>query len=675
MRPAHLLLILLSLLPARLLGAASATTLDVPFLPQTEALCGGAAAAMVFRYWGDRHADVQQFASLVDLARGGIEAARLIDAIRDRGWSVERVGGTLRDIESHVARREPPILLLEDRPARRRRPARYHFVVVVGIDGDDVVVHDPTWGPQRRIRADLLTAAWERAAKWAIAVRPNGVVPATSGIRAVVPPTPAASACDRVVEAAIAEIRARGFEHADRLLAEATARCPGSSRPSSELAAVRFSQRRYEAAADLAQHAIALDRGDRYAWDVLGSVRFVLDDTDGALHAWNAIDRPLLDSVRLEGVTRTRYARLASLLPLVPNTTLTANDWRLADRRAHELPSVSRAALRLEPGEDGWTTAVVSVLEKRAFPSSAGEWAGVASRAAINRETGVDLHGWSGQGEVWSAGWRWWPNRPKVSLALALPATGWLRGVWTVDGFWTAQHTSTGPAEGDPVREVQRHGGIRLSDWATAVLRYELAGSFDSWGSHRRVAGLGGRLEHRVLDDRARLAAGGHTWWPVGTGDAFRQADVRIGWRSSAQARGFVTVAAGGATVVSRAAPHLLWPGAGDVFPTSAPLRAHPLTSSGVIDGPAFGRRLAHASVEQRYWFAGPALAPVGVAAFLDVARAWRRPDGADRGPLDVDLGAGVRLRLPGVDAALRVDVGRGLRDGRTVVTAGWQAW
>ena len=28
--------------------------LDVPFISQTELLCGGAAAAMVLRYWGER---------------------------------------------------------------------------------------------------------------------------------------------------------------------------------------------------------------------------------------------------------------------------------------------------------------------------------------------------------------------------------------------------------------------------------------------------------------------------------------------------------------------------------------------------------------------------------------------------------------------------------------------
>ena len=52
------------------------TTVEVPYLSQTDLLCGGAAAAMVFRYWGDFHADVQQFASLVDVRAGGSPATR-----------------------------------------------------------------------------------------------------------------------------------------------------------------------------------------------------------------------------------------------------------------------------------------------------------------------------------------------------------------------------------------------------------------------------------------------------------------------------------------------------------------------------------------------------------------------------------------------------------------------
>ena len=41
-----------------------------------------------------------------------------------------------------------------------------------------------------------------------------------------------------------------------------------------------------------------------------------------------------------------------------------------------------------------------------------------------------------------------------------------------------------------------------------------------------------------------------------------------------------------------------------------------------------------------------------------------------------IDLGAGVRLTVPGAPGTLRVDVARGLRDGHMAVSAGWQpAW
>jgi hypothetical protein len=38
----------------------------------------------------------------------------------------------------------------------------------------------------------------------------------------------------------------------------------------------------------------------------------------------------------------------------------------------------------------------------------------------------------------------------------------------------------------------------------------------------------------------------------------------------------------------------------------------------------------------------------------------------------NVDLGAGVRIRVPGWQSTLRVDVAHGLRDGRHALTFGW---
>src|SRR5712691_3958928 len=92
--------------------------IDVPYLPQTDALCGGAAAAMVFRYWGDAHADVQEFASLVDRRAGGIATDVLADAVAKRGWRVGRIEGSIVALAAHVRDGQPVIVLVPDRGNR-----------------------------------------------------------------------------------------------------------------------------------------------------------------------------------------------------------------------------------------------------------------------------------------------------------------------------------------------------------------------------------------------------------------------------------------------------------------------------------------------------------------------------------------------------------------------------
>ena len=47
-----------------------------------------------------------------------------------------------------------------------------HDVVVVGAGTDDVVLHDPTWGPARRVALDRLLPAWKAAGFWALLVLP-----------------------------------------------------------------------------------------------------------------------------------------------------------------------------------------------------------------------------------------------------------------------------------------------------------------------------------------------------------------------------------------------------------------------------------------------------------------------------------------------------------------------
>ena len=101
-------------------------------------------------------------------------------------------------------------------------------------------------------------------------------------------------------------------------------------------------------------------------------------------------------------------------------------------------------------------------------------------------------------------------------------------------------------------------------------------------------------------------------------------------------------------------------------------LRAHPLLVDGVISGPMFGERLAYANAEAQHWFEKPLLVRIGVAAFTDVARVWR-PLSSTGDPFQVDVGLGLRLRVPGRQGILRVDYGRGIRDGADALTFGWQ--
>ena len=134
---------------AAALSLAAVLAIDVPYLPQTDALCGGAAAAMVLRYWGEAHADAQEFAPLVDRRAGGIANSVLTAAVSTRGWRTERVDGTLAAIDARLYDRQPVIVLLPD------RGDRYHYVVLTGSREAAIIVHDPAWGPCRTIRAGL----------------------------------------------------------------------------------------------------------------------------------------------------------------------------------------------------------------------------------------------------------------------------------------------------------------------------------------------------------------------------------------------------------------------------------------------------------------------------------------------------------------------------------------
>jgi hypothetical protein len=665
--------VLLPLLAAVALSAS--LEVEVPFLPQTPDLCGGAAAAMVFRYWGDAQADVQQFAPLVDRKAGGIAQTALVAAVRARGWQAAAFSGSIDALRDHLGHRRPIIVLLHD------RGRRYHYVVVTAVDAAGVTVHDPSWGPSRRIRSNEFERRWGASSFWSLVIVPTtSDVASAFGRTSEVRLKPDATYCDNRLDDAIVEVQTRGLHDADAILGRVRTECPGSAGPLRELAGVRFAEQRWTDAAALARQALAIDPNDSYAIDVLGSTLFMLDDPAGALRAWNRIGRPRLDTVRIVGLHHMRYDAVAAAVAPPPHALLTADMFALAARRVNELPDRSSARLTLRPEADGSATLDAAIAERQMLPRGIASWTGAGVRAAVDREAGVSVPGFTGQGDVWSASWRWWEHRPRVAFGVAAPRVAGLPGVWRVDASWERETYRLEPSESPGVMvQSHTHGGLALSDWITANLRYSVGGGLDAWDTFGKAASIGGSLERRLFGDHLSLETDATAWMPLDGGRAFHAVGAHVSTTSvlpggdGARQRWAYTTRIG-VQRVSDNAPLWLWPGAGDGHARAPLLRAHPLLDDGIIDmtrRSAFGRTIASATLEGQRWFEGPALVRLGVAAFADMAIAKRAA--STRGAAsNVDVGAGVRVRLPGSERVIRVDLAHGLSDHANALTIGW---
>ena len=192
----------------------------------------------------------------------------------------------------------PVVVLLAD-----RGPVN-HYLVVTAVDTDAVIVHDPTWGPGRRIAFADFMKLWRPTNFWALEILPGsrtdpaesrrtpagGAIASTDSDADESAPTEAGqvppTACDRLLNGAVERAR-RTPTGAYQLLDDVRARCPGDAGPLREMAGVRFAERQWRDAASLAEQATVLDPQDSYTWDLLAASRYLQDDLTGALRAWN----------------------------------------------------------------------------------------------------------------------------------------------------------------------------------------------------------------------------------------------------------------------------------------------------------------------------------------------------------------------------------------------------
>jgi hypothetical protein len=631
---------------------------------------------MVLRYWGKVGVLAEDFAPLVAPREAGIRTEVLVEAVEAYGWTALPMLGSPGDIASHVAHGRPVIALI------RTGADAYHYVVVVGWANGWVILHDPNTRPFRVMRQGEFAALWSGSGDWALLVLPphrtelEGASDATSAA----PPLRAAlDVCDVMVDEGIRLAQQGDTAEAELEFRAAQSLRPTSAAPLRERAGLRFRAEDWVGAGRLAERALALDPDDSHAWRLLAGSRYLAGDVEGALQAWNHVSEPRTDLTRIDGLTRIRFSAVAGQLDLSPGRLLTPRAFRQARRRLAELPAQMESRLGWRPVPGGMAQVNVTLLERP--PLFGGPWdvGSMGIKALAGREITLDVASPTGNGELWTGGWSWWTDRPRVSLTLAVPAPGGWPGIWRLGGFWERQtyasHAFSGSesaTHASPRREERRRTALSFSDWPGPDLRIEIGAALDEWKDRGSHLSLGGGAETRWARDRLALGVQVERWISLKSKAPFGAGGLSIAWSADGLDRCDAWQGGLGVSSTTWDAPLALWSGAGTGYGRAALLRAHPLLNGGVIQGRAFGRTLVHGTVEKQMWpwTFGPLR--LGWALFVDGARPWGT-GGNGRTPWQLDVGTGIRLRGLGMKGRIRIDAARGLVDGESAVSIGWQ--
>ncbi|MDQ3171485.1 MAG: C39 family peptidase [Acidobacteriota bacterium] len=592
---------------------------EVAYLPQTEALCGGAASAMVMRYWGDTSIRPADFAPLVDARQSGIVTTALVDNLRERGWQPFPLRGGKGDaaaIAQHLSRGRPIIALIED------RPSRYHYVVITALTGDAVRFHDPAVAPNRSMPRAEFDRRWSAANFWMLLLLPGteaGPAIAESG-------SPLAADVARLLSAG---------KTADAL--------------------------------QISEAATRTNPRDVVAWDAMGTTLFVMDQDLDALDAWNRAGKPIVDTVQISGLTSTRFRAAERLIGYEPGDLVTRGGLARARRRLALLPSAAGSRVSYAPMADGRVQIDAALVERSRLPG-VFDLATAAAKAPFTRDVGVGFTNLVGAGERVTASWRWREGFERVEAAIEVPAPLPLGAVWKLNGLDARETFQRGPI----ARTLRwRQAGFQASDWVTSWLGWTLGGAFERWpdtaqrppGNKAHVAG------------RALVAAGDHfdghvtlEGWLGDPGATRAGAEGRL----RGGGLGGRALLVGGMQGVHGYTPGFILPGAGDGNTRRPLLRAHPLIQGDAIsvsNGRIFARRLFYGTAEWSHPIARVLFASIDGAVFVDGAHGRQLIDDRARAT-QFDAGAGLRIRAAG-GPTFRLDIARGLRDKEWAITAG----
>lgn len=177
---------------------------------------------------------------------------------------------------------------------------------------------------------------------------------------------------DEVIEKARQFFARQQWEPAKVLLRQGWTAHPRDKRFPLELAGVAFKQNRLqEAKADLRQ-ALALDPGDAYANEFLGTIYLLEENLEASLRYWNQIGRPYIDEVKLEPQPGLDPILANRIQAFTPGGVLKREELLTTRARLDFLGVFPSYRIDLAPKPDEHFDATVRLVER-------GGWPGIVS--------------------------------------------------------------------------------------------------------------------------------------------------------------------------------------------------------------------------------------------------------------------------------------------------------
>jgi len=150
--------------------------LDVPFVKQQKDGCGAASLAMVMQYWqhqqnkpASEDSDAVRIQHLLYSAKvHGIYASDMERYLREKGFRTFTIRGEWHDLQQHLDKGRPLIVALKPSDG-----ASLHYVVVTGIDPEQVIVNDPAQRKLLKQDRPAFEREWSATDRWTLLAVPQ----------------------------------------------------------------------------------------------------------------------------------------------------------------------------------------------------------------------------------------------------------------------------------------------------------------------------------------------------------------------------------------------------------------------------------------------------------------------------------------------------------------------